>query len=146
MTVNKSSTDKIAELRKLIARHEYLYYTSDNPEISDGQFDALMKELKNLELQYPLLITSDSPTQRVGGQYADIFKPVAHINPMLSMDNCYAEKEFLAWIKRVSSAFKNEELEYIIEPKIDGLSCAIEYKDGVFLGHPPEGTEKKAKM
>ncbi len=145
MTVNKSSTDKIAELRKLIARHEYLYYTSDNPEISDGQFDALMKELKNLELQYPLLITSDSPTQRVGGQYADIFKPVAHINPMLSMDNCYAEKEFLAWIKRVSSAFKNEELEYIIEPKIDGLSCAIEYKDGVFFRASTRGDGKKGE-
>jgi DNA ligase (NAD+) len=142
MMGNKNPADKIAELRKLIARHDYLYYTSDNPEISDGQFDALMNELKNLELQYPLLISSDSPTQRVGGQYADIFKPVAHINPMLSMDNCYAEKELLAWIKRVSSAFKNEELEYIIEPKIDGLSCAIEYKDGVFFRASTRGDGK----
>lgn len=139
---NKNPANKIAELRKLIARHEYLYYTLDKPEILDGQFDSLMNELKDLEFQYPLLITPDSPTQRVGGAYADIFKSVAHQTPMLSMDNCYSEKEFLAWIKRVGSALKNEELEYIIEPKIDGLSCAIEYKDGVFFRASTRGDGK----
>ncbi|MCG2726599.1 MAG: NAD-dependent DNA ligase LigA, partial [Elusimicrobia bacterium] len=133
MTSSKDIINKIAELRELIARHEYLYYTLDNPEISDGQFDALMGELKDLEFKYPNLISEDSPTQRVGGKYADIFKPVAHLTPMLSMDNCYSEKEFLAWIKRVCSALENEELEYIIEPKIDGLSCAVEYKNGIFF-------------
>ncbi|MCG2742157.1 MAG: NAD-dependent DNA ligase LigA [Syntrophaceae bacterium] len=133
MTSSKDITNKIAELRELIARHEYLYYTLDNSEISDGQFDSLMSELKDLEFKYPNLISEDSPTQRVGGKYADIFKPVAHLTPMLSMDNCYSEKEFLAWIKRVCSALENEELEYVIEPKIDGLSCAVEYKNGIFF-------------
>ena len=142
MMGNKNPADKIAELRKLIARHEHLYYTLDNPKISDGEFDSLMSELKDLEIQYPHLISEDSPTQRVGGIYADIFKPVEHFTPMLSMDNCYSEKEFLAWIKRVNSAFKNEELEYIIEPKIDGLSCAIEYKDGVFFRASTRGDGK----
>ena len=133
MTGSKNPTDKIAELRDLIARHEYLYYTLDNPEISDGQFDSLVNELKDLEIQYPHLITEDSPTQRVGGKYLNIFKPVAHQTPMLSMDNCYSEKEFIAWIKRTNLAFENEDIEYIIEPKIDGLSCAIEYKNGIFF-------------
>ncbi len=139
---NKNPADKITELRDLIARHEYLYYTLDNSEISDGQFDSLMNELKDLEIQYPNLITEDSPTQRVGGAYADIFKSVEHLTPMLSMDNCYSEKEFLTWIKRVNSVFKNEDLEYIIEPKIDGLSCAIEYKNGIFFRASTRGDGK----
>ncbi|NLH38925.1 MAG: NAD-dependent DNA ligase LigA [Elusimicrobia bacterium] len=127
----KEVIDRINYLRDEIRRHEYLYYVKNQPEISDFEFDALMKELKDLESSHPHLITPDSPTQRVGGNIASDFTPVKHNPPMLSLDNCYSEEEFIEWYNR-TKRLCGANFEMIGEAKIDGLSCAIEYEDGIF--------------
>ena len=124
--------EEIERLRREIRRHERLYYADDAPEISDGEFDALMNRLKALEAEHPELVTPDSPTRRVGGAPSAAFAPVAHRTPMLSLDNCYSESEFLEWGKRVEGGLKGEPYELVVEPKIDGLSCSIEYERGTF--------------
>src|SRR5271155_2459287 len=97
----KDLEKKIEWLRKKIRRHEYLYYVIDNPELSDADFDKLMRQLKDLEAQHPELITADSPTQRVGGKPREGFVKVPHSSPMLSLDNTYNEEELRAWEHRV---------------------------------------------
>jgi DNA ligase (NAD+) len=124
--------DEIERLRREIRRHERLYYVSDSPEISDGEFDALMNRLKALEAARPDLAASDSPTRRVGGIPSAAFAPVPHKIPMLSLDNAYSEEEFLEWDKRVRKGMNGAPYELVVEPKIDGLSCSIEYERGVF--------------
>ncbi|HOW89981.1 MAG TPA: NAD-dependent DNA ligase LigA, partial [Elusimicrobiales bacterium] len=109
-----------------------LYFVDDAPEISDGEFDALMRRLRALEAARPDLVTPDSPTRRVGGTPSSSFAPVAHKVPMLSLDNAYSEEEFLEWDKRVRNGLKGEPYELVVEPKIDGLSCSIEYERGLF--------------
>ena len=130
MKSRRSPSEEIEALKKEIRRHEYLYYVLDNPEISDGEYDILLNRLKVLETGNPDLITSDSPTRRVGGRPSGVFAPVAHKIPMLSLDNCYSEEEFLEWDKRVRNGLKGEPYELVVEPKIDGLSCSIEYVHG----------------
>ncbi|OGR87238.1 MAG: hypothetical protein A2021_03045, partial [Elusimicrobia bacterium GWF2_52_66] len=132
MNSRRSPSEEIEALKQEIRRHEYLYYALDNPEISDGEFDVLLNRLKALETAHPGLVTSDSPTRRVGGRPSGAFAPVAHKIPMLSLDNCYCEEEFLEWDKRVRNGLKGEPYELVVEPKIDGLSCSIEYERGVF--------------
>ena len=124
--------DEIERLRREIRRHDHFYYVVDNPRISDGEYDALLSRLKILEAAHPDLITPDSPTRRVGGKPSIAFAPVAHKIPMLSLDNAYSEAEFLDWDKRVRSSLKGAPYELVVEPKIDGLSCSIEYERGVF--------------
>jgi DNA ligase (NAD+) len=92
--------DRIAALSDEIRRHERLYYERDTPEISDAEFDALMRELRELEAAHPELVTPDSPTQRVGGQPVDGFATVAHLAPMLSLDNAYSADELRAFDER----------------------------------------------
>ncbi|MBI4656382.1 MAG: NAD-dependent DNA ligase LigA [Elusimicrobia bacterium] len=116
----------------MVRQHERLYYVFDSPEISDAEFDGLMQRLKELENGHPEFITPESPTQRVGGEYVDLFKPVPHASPMLSLDNCYSTEEFMEWHKRTAGLLKEEEFELVAEAKIDGLSCSIEYKNGIF--------------
>lgn len=128
----RSPKEEIEFLRREIRRHERLYYADDAPEISDGEFDALMRRLKELEAEHPGFSSPDSPTRRVGGVPSAVFAPVAHKIPMLSLDNCYSEEEFLEWDKRVRGGLKDEPFELVVEPKIDGLSCSIEYERGVF--------------
>lgn len=123
---------KIEELKRLIQKHNYLYYVENKPEITDAEFDALLAELKELESRYPQFITPDSPTQRVGGIASSDFKPVKHNPPMLSLENCYSEEEFKEWFDRVKKNLKVEEVELVCEVKIDGVSCSIEYRDGFF--------------
>ena len=123
---------EIERLRREIRWHDHFYYVMDNPHISDGEYDALLNRLKTLEAAHPDLITSDSPTRRVGGKPSIAFAPVAHKIPMLSLDNTYSEEEFLDWDKRVRAGLKGEPYELVVEPKIDGLSCSIEYERGVF--------------
>ncbi|OGS16966.1 MAG: hypothetical protein A2234_01135 [Elusimicrobia bacterium RIFOXYA2_FULL_58_8] len=121
------------ELQALIAeirRHERLYYVSDAPEISDGEFDALMGRLKALEADHPELVSESSPTRRVGGERSTLLAPVPHRIPMLSLDNCYSREEFLDWHTRVAKGLKGESFELVVEAKIDGLSCSIEYEKG----------------
>ncbi len=121
---------RIKELRELIKYHDYRYYVLNQPEISDYEYDKLYKELKELEEQYPEFITPDSPTQRVSGEVVKEFKPVKHTFPMLSLDNTYSEKEIYDWAERISKYVPLKNLEFIVEPKLDGLSCTIHYVDG----------------
>jgi DNA ligase (NAD+) len=128
--MNPSPKEEIEALRAELLRHERLYYVQDSPEISDGEFDVLMNRLKALEAAHPELASDDSPTRRVGGGLSNTFAPVPHRIPMLSLDNCYSPEEFLEWHARVKKGLKDEPFEMIVEAKIDGLSCSIEYEKG----------------
>lgn len=128
--MTKSPKEEIEALRAEIRRHERLYYVEDRPEITDGEFDALMGRLKGLEAAHPELAADDSPTRRVGGERSNTFAPVPHRIPMLSLDNCYSPEEFLQWYERVKKGLGGEPFELVVEAKIDGLSCSIEYENG----------------
>ncbi len=121
------------ELRAQIDHHNYLYYVLDRPEIADGQYDALMKELRELERQYPDLVTPESPTQRVGAEPAEGFEPVEHARPMLSLSNAFDEEEFYAWHRRVAVLLERDDFELVCELKFDGLAVALTYEDGRFV-------------
>ena len=124
----KSVENKIEKLRETIRHHEYLYYGLDAPEISDAEFDALMRELKKLEAEHPELVTPDSPTQRVGGKPKEGFPKVPHSRPMLSLDNVTSEEELRDWDRRARSlAGENAEIGYVCEYKLDGMSMALRY-------------------
>lgn len=120
------------QLRKELIYHSELYYNNDAPEIDDYSYDMLMNELKALEQQFPELITPDSPTQRVGGKASAKFSPVKHEVKMESLQDAFSYEELYAFDSRVRSAV-NEKILYSIEPKIDGLSVSLEYKNGVFV-------------
>jgi DNA ligase (NAD+) len=123
--------DRIHQLREDIRRHEELYYVHAAPEISDAEFDALMRELQTLEAAHPELITADSPTQRVGGRPVEGFPTVEHLTPMLSLDNAYTEEELRAFDDRVRRGLgTGDPVRYVAELKIDGLSIALTYEDG----------------
>jgi DNA ligase (NAD+) len=121
---------RIEELREQIRHHEYRYYVLDDPEISDAEFDILMKELKKLEAAHPELITPDSPSQRVGGKPKEGFAKVEHSRPMLSLDNAYNEDELRDWDRRVCELTGQKKIEYVCELKLDGMSMALIYRDG----------------
>jgi len=124
--------DRIRELRQAIRHHEERYYIHGEPEISDEAFDSLLHELERLERQYPDLVTTDSPTQRVAGRAIDRFDTVEHILPMLSLDNAYNEEELKAFDERVrkGAGLGGASVRYVAEIKIDGLSIALTYQDG----------------
>jgi DNA ligase (NAD+) len=126
-----TAADRIEQLRQDIRRHEELYYVQAAPEISDAEFDALMNELRTLEAAHPDLLTPDSPTQRVGGRPTEGFAQVAHLQPMLSLDNAYDEADLRAFDERVRKGLGLEvSPAYVAELKIDGLSIALIYEDG----------------
>ena len=128
----KAIEDKIERLRETIRRHEYLYYGLDAPELSDADFDALMRELKKLEAEHPERVTSDSPTQRVGGKPKEGFAKVAHSRPMLSLDNVNSEEGLRDWDRRVRElAGERAVISYVCEYKLDGLSMALHYNSEV---------------
>jgi DNA ligase (NAD+) len=125
--------ERAEDLRQQIRHHEELYYVRDAPEITDAQFDALMRELIALEREHPELVDPYSPTQRVGGRAAEGFEAVAHLVPMLSLENAYSEdelREFHARICRGLGVPEDTELGYVAELKIDGLSIALTYEQG----------------
>ncbi len=124
--------NRIEALRNKIEHHNYMYYIEDNPEISDLEFDRLMKELRDLERQYPELITPESPTQRVGGQPIEGFRQVSHSVPMLSIENTYNEEEVREFDARMRRLLPGERLKYVIEYKIDGVSASLRYENGTF--------------
>jgi DNA ligase (NAD+) len=130
-----SPAERAAELRSEIERHNRLYYVQDEPEISDSDYDALLNELRDIEAEYPDLVTPDSPTQRVGAAPLAKFEPVRHLQPMLSLGNARNEDELRAWDQRIRNLLARErdvvELEYVTEPKIDGLAISLVYEDGV---------------
>ncbi len=123
---------EIVRLREQINYHSYRYYVLDSPVISDGEFDALVDALRALETQFPALITSDSPTQRVGGAPAEGFVKVAHPAPILSLDKATAPEELAAWETRIAKLLPEDAppLAYVVEPKFDGLTVVLHYTDG----------------
>lgn len=125
-------SERIQSLREKIRYHNYRYYALDNPEISDSEYDRLMRELESLETQHPKFLTPDSPTQRVGTKPVKAFGEVQHAIPMLSLNNAFSEAELTAFDKRVRERVDNiDEIEYAAEPKLDGLAVSITYADGV---------------
>jgi DNA ligase (NAD+) len=132
-SVAKNIQKEIDKLREEIRYHEHRYYVLDDPEISDAEYDKLMRRLQDLEAQHPELVTPDSPTQRVGGQPAEEFAKVRHSAPMLSLDNTYSIDELRDFDRRVRELSGRESVEYVAELKLDGLSMALTYEDGVLL-------------
>lgn len=135
-----SSTDvesRAAELRRQLEYHGHRYYVLDDPEISDADYDALLNELRAIEAENPELQTPDSPTQRVGGRPLEKFEPVVHLQPMLSLANARNEDELRAWearVQKLSAAQGWEgEIEYVTEPKIDGLAISLVYENGALV-------------
>ena len=123
---------KIDKLRALIRYHERKYYIDNLPEISDAAFDALMRELEELEKAHPEFMSPDSPTQRVGGG-AELGSRIPHRNPMLSLDNCYDEEELHVFAERVVRLLEEVPVEYVTELKIDGVGVSLRYENGVFV-------------
>jgi DNA ligase (NAD+) len=121
---------RVEELRSQIAYHEHRYFVLDQPEISDAEFDALMRELRGLEELHPELITPDSPTQRVGGAPVETFGVVQHRVPLLSLANAFNEEDLRAWHRRAVNIIERPDFAMVCEPKIDGLACALVYEDG----------------
>jgi len=124
---------EIDRLREAIAQHDVRYYVLAQPEISDTEYDRLYKQLLSLEKQFPDLTTPDSPTQRVGGQRVGGFESARHRTPMLSLDNTYNENEVLEWDDRLRKAAGTTEFDYVVEPKIDGVSVSLIYENGAFV-------------
>jgi DNA ligase (NAD+) len=126
------------ELRRQIARHDHRYYVLDDPEIGDDEYDALFRELREIEEANPDLRTPDSPTQRVGGRPLGRFEQVRHLEPMLSLGNARGEDEFRAWEQRLHNRLRSldiepGELRFVAEPKIDGIAISLLYEDGQFV-------------
>jgi len=121
---------KIEDLRAEINRHNYLYHVQDNPEISDAEYDRLMRELKVLEEKYPQFLTPDSPTQRVGAAPLEAFGVVEHPLPLLSLGNAFSDEELTAWYKRTLKLVGERPFDFVGEYKIDGLAVALTYVDG----------------
>ncbi len=119
------------ELRRLIAYHRKKYYVDDAPEISDQEYDRLERELAEIEGRYPRLVTADSPTQRVGGEPAEAFVTYRHRSPLLSLDNVYSVEELREWEQRLLKVLGGRRPSYVVEPKMDGLSIAVIYRNGL---------------
>ncbi len=124
---------EIDELRRQIRHHDRLYYVENRPSVSDEEYDQLMRRLEGLEREHPKLTTSDSPTQRVGGEPTKEFPVVQHIVPMLSMDNTYSDEEMREFDVRLKKNLKGAEFEYVVELKIDGVSLNLLYANGRFV-------------
>lgn len=124
---------RMAELRRIIDHHNHLYYVLDAPEISDAEYDTLLRELEELEAAHPELITPGSPTQRVGGEPLSAFATITHPRPLLSLANARNEKELYEFDRRVRNLTAGQEVQYVLELKIDGLAVALTYEDGVFV-------------
>jgi DNA ligase (NAD+) len=122
--------ERIEELRAEINHHNYRYYVLDSPEVSDAEYDGLMRELQKLEEDYPQFLTPDSPTQRVGAAPVEAFGVVEHPLPLLSLANAFSREELVAWYRRVSRLLGGEKFDLVGEHKIDGLAVALTYTEG----------------
>ena len=124
---------RIKELRSLIEKYNYHYYVLDDPLISDGEWDILFKELENIEKRYPKLIEKNSPTQRVGATPIDDFKTIKHRTPMLSLSNAMNNDELILFNERMKKLLdSSDEIEYMAEPKLDGVGVELIYENGIF--------------
>ncbi len=130
MPADLAAQQRAEELRRLVAHHDHRYYVEDRPEISDAEYDDLVRELRELEARYPELVTPDSPTQRVAGRVAQLFAPVEHKVPMLSLDNATSAADLEQFEARLLRALPGTEFAYVCEPKVDGLGIALLYEEG----------------
>ena len=144
MSLQHTIATRIAQLRQIITQHDYRYYVLDAPTVPDSEYDRLFAQLRELEQQYPELITSDSPTQRVSGQASAAFTQVQHQVPMLSLGNAFAEAQVLEFAQRAEQALGADQshndlfsptvtVQYCCEPKLDGLAVSITYEQGVLV-------------
>lgn len=133
--MTKASPDVISragELRDIITEHNYQYYVLDDPRVPDAEYDRLFRELQELEAQYPDLVTPDSPTRRVGASAETTFEEVVHRIPMLSLDNAFSDEELRDFDRRVKDRLKTtDDIEYVCEPKLDGLAVSLHYESGI---------------
>jgi DNA ligase (NAD+) len=133
MTASAATRKKVESLRNQIRHHNYQYHVLDEPEVPDAEYDRLVRELQNLEKEYPELVTGDSPTQRVGAEPVKAFGTIRHVLPMLSLDNAFSEDELNDFHRRVTERLELEidaELHYAAEPKLDGAAVSLRYEKG----------------
>jgi DNA ligase (NAD+) len=136
--VSAAPTERAAELRRELNYHGHRYYVLDDPEISDADYDVLLNELRDLEAEHPELLTPDSPTQRTGAEPLDKFEQVRHLQPMLSLANARNEEELAAWVARAERNLARQgvelgDVQFVTEPKIDGLAISLVYEDGALV-------------
>lgn len=142
----EQAVQRISKLRAEIRHHDYLYYVEDRPEISDEQYDRLFHELEDLEKRFPDLIADDSPTQRVAGQPLDTFPTIEHAAPMLSLDSHQDESALRRFDERLRKGLGADfPVEYVLEPKLDGLSVELVYRDGALLQASTRGDGRKGE-
>ena len=131
MTNNNDPSQQAQHLRDQLNDWSYRYYVQDDPAVPDAEYDRAFRALKDLEAQYPDLITADSPTQRVGDVPLDAFEQVPHEVPMLSLDNAFDDDDLRAFNKRIRERLDvNETVDYVAEPKLDGLAVSLLYENG----------------
>lgn len=146
MTMHDDVKRRVQTLREEINQHNQNYYQYDAPKIPDADYDALLRELQLLEAENPELMSDDSPTQRVGSAPLDSFQQVEHAVPMLSLDNAFDDDEFEAFDKRVRERADGvEDIEYLVEPKLDGLAISLLYADGVLVRAATRGDGKRGE-
>ena len=133
MAVARAAQSEAQRLRAELERHNYQYYVLDRPLISDAEYDRMFRQLQQLESEHPELVDSESPTQRVGGSPLPEFRQIAHRTPMLSLNNAFSEEEVTGFDRRVREGLKQEDVEYLAEPKFDGLAISLTYERGKFV-------------
>ena len=126
------ASHRVKELTSELNEHNHNYYVLNQPTISDQEFDALLKELEKLEIEHPELADPNSPTKRVGGDITDKFQKVAHRFPMLSLSNSYSKEEIAEWSDRIKKSI-DEDVEYIMELKYDGVAISLTYENVVVV-------------
>lgn len=129
----ESARERVEELHRELESHNYRYYVLDDPTISDAQYDSMMRELEKLEEQFPSLSTPFSPTKRVGGRPREGFATVRHHTPMLSLSNAFDGSELKEFDRRVRQALPDQEISYVVEPKVDGLAVSLYYENGILV-------------
>lgn len=132
MQSSEEITDRVNQLRQKLNYHNHRYYVLNSPEVSDGEYDELMRELKKLEDEHPELITPDSPSQRIGAEPLEAFGVVEHLLPLMSLGNVFSDEELDAWHRRCINILGRDDFDFVCELKIDGLAVALTYSDGRF--------------
>ena len=127
---NEEAEQRIGDLRAEIVQHDYRYYVLDAPSVPDAEYDRLMRELQALEAKFPDLVTPESPSQRVGGEPLEGFEEVRHATPMLSLANAFSAAEIQQFHQRVARGLEIDQVDYVAEPKLDGVAIALHYADG----------------
>lgn len=141
-----STQEQLVQLKNKIEEYNYQYYVLDQPTVPDAEYDRIMRQLQNLEMLSPELITQDSPTQKVGGALDSAFQPIKHLTAMLSLDNVFSDAEFNAFNQRIYNRLSNtSELDFTCEPKLDGLAVSIVYQNGLLVSAATRGDGKQGE-